>query len=378
LKPDLREQQARLATLLQERGPRITEIARELKESPETVRYWFKNNILSHKGIVFQAVPNYEGMGFKRIQAIIDFADEYLTHAKAVLVALNQLCYLTYCFRIFPSGYYSVLLTVPSELEGAYVKLLEDIDGTGMFRLIELNRLDWVRVSPMDARYFDFSSGRWDFDWSAVVNDKRRPRPGPPFNFSSAIDYDYEDLLILEKLQTDATRSLGKISKMLKIPYSQVYSHYGHIEKSGQVALFRIRWPATGPRSQEELKAWQQHHAHIALEFLVRNSNDSEQREILNKMERLPFMWSSGGGPGIFHSSFIIPLEYYSETFQYLSEALVSSRGRTEFFIGDQANSLSFTIPTRLFYDKETDAWVNNADDALAGFKKLAMSVKKR
>jgi hypothetical protein len=371
LKPDLREQQTRLAMLLQERGPRITEIARELKVYPETVRYWFKHNILGQRGVAYQAVPNYEGLGFKRILAVIDFADEYLPHAKDILVAMSRLCYLTHYFRIFPSGYYFVILTVPSEIERHYEKLLAGLQEAGIFRIMQLDRLDWIHVIPMKARYFDFSKGRWDFDWSAVVNEKVLPTVNP----SGSVEYDYEDLLVLEKLQVDATRSLGQISRELKMPYQQVYNHFGHITERGQISLYRIMWPATGPRNQEELKAWQQQHAHMALDFLVRNSTESERRELLTRMERLPFMWSSGGGDGNFLSEFVIPLESYSETFQYLSEALQDSRGRTEFTIGDQANALSFAIPAHL-YDKEADAWTNGADDALARFRKLVLTVK--
>src|SRR5437879_5151288 len=85
MKRDLREQQGKLATLLQERGPRITEIARELGESPETVRYWFRHNILGHRGVAYQAVPDFERLGFKRIHAVIDFSDEYLRNARDIL-----------------------------------------------------------------------------------------------------------------------------------------------------------------------------------------------------------------------------------------------------------------------------------------------------
>jgi hypothetical protein len=113
----------------------------------------------------------------------------------------------------------------------------------------------------------------------------------------------------------------------------------------------------------------------MGLEFLVRNATGPEHHELLTKMQRLPFMWSTGGGQGNFHSSFIVPLEYYSETFQYLSEALLSSRGRTEYYIGDQANSLSFTIPTQLF-DQQTNTWTNNIDETLSKFKKLAVTTK--
>jgi DNA-binding Lrp family transcriptional regulator len=194
---------------------------------------------------------------------------------------------------------------------------------------------------------------------------------------SDVIEYDYEDLRILEKLQVDATRSLGKISRELKMPYQQVYNHFGHITEKGQVSFYKINWPATGPKSQEELKAWQQHHAHMGLDFLVRNSTESERHELLTNLARLPFMWSTGGGEGNFYSSLVIPLEYYSETFQYVSEALVGSRGRTEFYIGDQANALSFTVQAHL-YDKEASAWTNGADDALAKFKKLVLTVKGR
>src|SRR5436309_14207614 len=225
----------------------------------------------------------------------------------------------------------------------------------------------------MKVRYLDFSAGRWDFDWSAIVNEKKKIRLAT--SSRGAVKYDYEDLLLLEELQVDATQSLGDISRELKMPYPQVYNHYSHITEKEQILCYRIMWPATGPRSQEEMKGWQQHHAHLGLEFLVRNSTESEHRELLTKMERLPFMWSIGAGRGNFHSSLFIPLEYYSETFQYLSEALVKSRGRTEFYFGDQANALSFTIPTQL-YDKETDAWTNNVDDTLAKFKNLVLKVE--
>ncbi|HEV2227084.1 MAG TPA: Lrp/AsnC family transcriptional regulator, partial [Nitrososphaerales archaeon] len=218
----------------------------------------------------------------------------------------------------------------------------------------------------------DFSQGRWDFDWSAIVNEKGKV---PPVNLNDSVKYDYEDIRILEKLQVDATRSLGEISRDLKIPYQLAYNHFGHITERGQISLYRIMWPATGPRSQEELKAWQQHHAHMGVHCLVRNSTERESHELLTKMRRLPFSWANGGSTGNFLSELVIPLEYYSETLQYLSEVFLEARGRTEFTIGDQANALSFTIPTHL-YDKEADAWTNNADDTLARFKKLVLTVK--
>lgn len=375
LKPDLREQQTKLAMLLQERGPRITEIARQLGESPETVRYWFKQNILGARGgVAYQAVPNYGGLGFRRIHAIIDFSDEYLHHAKDIMISMSRLCYLSYCFRIFPSGYYSITLTVPSEVARHYSELLSKLQDIGIFRIVESSNLDWVRVTPMKARYFDFSKGRWDFDWSAVMSEKVRVIPIEP---SDSIEYDYDDLRILEKLQVDATKSLGDISRELDIPYQHAYSHFGHIFERKQISLYRIVWPATGPKNQEESKPWQQHHAHMAIQFFVRNSSSSESHSLLNKMERLPFNWANGGGEGGFLSEFVVPLEYYSETFQYLSETLQDSRRRTEFYIANQADALSFTIPAHL-YDRDTDAWSNRAGDAEDRFRKLVVTVKGR
>lgn len=372
MKPDLREKQARLATLLQERGPRITEIARKLDESPETVRYWFKNNILGRRGVAYQAVLNYEGLGFKRIHAVIDFADEYLPHAKEILTAMNSLCYLTNYFRTFPSGFYVILLSVPSKFERDYRRLLADMQDLGIFRLLQVDGLDWIRVAPMKTKYFDFGTGKWDFDWSKIVSEKKLV--APKLNPRGVVKFDREDLLILQRLQVDATKSLGKISRELKMPYSQVYNHFGHIAETGQVLLYRINWPATGPRSQEDLKAWQQQHAHMGLQFIVRGTTEAEQRELLTKMVQLPFVWSTGVGEGTFYSEFVVPLEYYSETFQYLAQALLDSRGRTEYFIGDQINALSFTVPPRL-YNKETEAWTNDADEALSRFKNLVLTL---
>ena len=371
-KPDLREKQTKLAMLLQERGPKITEIARELGESPETVRYWFKQNILGrHKGEAYQAVPNYEGLGFKKVRAIIDFADDYLPHAKDILLSMHRISFLTSYFRLFPSGYYSITLTVPSEHERRYSRLLKDLEDIGIFRLLESDCLDWFRVTPMNAKYFDFGKWRWDFDWSAVVSERRKIPPTGP---DGRITYDYEDIRILEKMHVDATKSLGEISRDLKIPYDQAYYHFGHITERGQISLYRINWLATGPRGQEEVKAWQQPHSHLGLEVLVRNSTESETQKLLSRMERLPFNSANGGGEGTFLSELTMPLEYYSETFQYVTEALQDSRGRTEFAIGDQANALSFTVETSL-YDREAEAWTDGADDALARFRQLVLTI---
>lgn len=361
--------------LLQEQGPRITDLARQLGERPETVRYWFKHNVLGGRGgVAYQAVPDYGGLGFKRIHAIIDFADECLPRAKDILISMSRLCYLSYCFRIFPSGYYSITLTVPSEVAHQYSELLQKLQDMGIFSIVESCNLDWVRVTPMKARYFDFAKGRWDFDWSAVANEKTRILP---LSQSDSIRYDYEDIQILEKLQVDATKSLGKISRELKIPYQNAYSHFSHIIERKQISLYRIVWPATGPKNQAELKAWQQHHAHMAIQFLVRGPSKSEVRNLLNRVERLPFNWANGGGEGSFLSEFVVPLEYYSETFRYLSEAFRDSRRRTEFYIANQADAMSFTIPTHL-YDKDAERWSNRTDDALARFKQLAVTAKGR
>ena len=150
----------------------------------------------------------------------------------------------------------------------------------------------------------------------------------PTISPNGSIKYDYEDLRILEKLQVDATRSLGEISRELKMPYQQVYYHFGHITDQGQISLYRIVWPATGPRSQEELKAWQQHHAHQGLRPWSGTPPSQSPTNFLNKIGRLPFNWANGGGEGSFLSECVIPLEYYSETFQYLSEAVAGFEGK--------------------------------------------------
>ena len=379
LNPNSREQLTRFAMLLQERGFKITEIARELGVYPETARYWFNYNMTNRdRGVAFQAIANYEGLGFKRVRAVIDFADEYLPHAKELLGYMSKLCFLSSYVRIFPSGYYLIFLTIPSQVERRYGKLLDDLQDLGIYRILEVDRLDWVRNTPMQARYFDFTKGRWDFDWSAVVSEKERiiPTVGQA---DGRIKYDQDDLQIIGKLEVDATRSLRDIFRELKMPYEQGYNHYNHITERGQILFYAIRWPATGIRSQEELTAWQQHHATVGLDVIVRNSTKPESQELLSRIGRLPFNWANGGTKdgGTFFSEFVIPMEYYSEAFQYLSEALLDSRGRAEFTFGDQAHSLAFTVASAAdLYDKEAGAWTDDIEGIQAKFKDLVLMIK--
>ena len=82
-----------LVKVLTELGPEIPEIARRLGQFKESVRYRYKEKILS-KGYAVQAAVDHERLGLRRMMLIADFAPTYRNYAPAILTEMSEVCYV--------------------------------------------------------------------------------------------------------------------------------------------------------------------------------------------------------------------------------------------------------------------------------------------
>ncbi|MDG7026701.1 MAG: hypothetical protein JRN11_08130, partial [Nitrososphaerota archaeon] len=75
---------AELVNMISEIGPDIPEIARRLDQFKESVRYRYKEKVLS-KGFAVHALPSHEKLGLRRVMLLLDFNSLYATYANSIL-----------------------------------------------------------------------------------------------------------------------------------------------------------------------------------------------------------------------------------------------------------------------------------------------------
>jgi len=358
-------QLAELVTLL---GPEIPEISRRLGQFKESVRYRYKEKILG-KGIAVQAAIDHEKLGLRRVVFIIEFADEYERYAQPILIAMSDLCYVTGFERVMPNGTYLVNASVPEEIVDQYIGFMRTLEARGLFRCVKTLAFDWFRIVPMHAKYYDFDTGRWDFDWSNLLKPEvweyrptRRAR------------FDYTDLLIVKELRSDGTKPLVDIAKEIGINYKKLTWHYNtHVRQRSLIRGYTLNWMGTRYDFKLE-KALHRRHRYFRIDLLAGNLSETERMELMAKTNALPFLWAEAGGKN-YWAQFAFPVDNVVEAYQYLTNAVQPLKDRVQLTVMDQTNALSFNISYRLF-DEQRRAWTFDQGQLLAKFGDLLLKMK--
>ena len=231
-----------LVELLTELGPDVPEIARRLGQFKESVRYRYKEKILN-KGFAVQAAVDHERLGLERIILVADFAPTYKNYAAAILTAMSEVSYVVGFTKSLIGGEYVVNLTVPTELVGEVRQFFLALQDRGMFAKLEILEFDWFRVVPMKPEFYDFDTGRWDFEWQNPTPQDYKAAAYLP---SKRGKFDYIDLLIIKELQMDANKSLKEISEKLNINYKKLaWHHTAHVCSQKLLSGYTVNWMGT-------------------------------------------------------------------------------------------------------------------------------------
>jgi hypothetical protein len=373
LEPKARTEQAKastaqLAELITQIGPEIPEIARRLGQFKESVRYRYYEKILG-KGMAVQAAIDHEKLGLKRVVFIVEFASEYEQYAQSILIAMSDLCYVTGFERTMPEGNYMVNASVPEEFLGKYSEFLRALEGKGLFKCVKILAFDWFRNVPMRAKYYDFDTGRWEFQWSS---------PGKPemweYKPSERSRFDYTDLLILKELRIDATKPLAEMAEKFGIGYKKLAWHYNtHVKQRRLIRGYTLNW--MGTRYDFKLdKALHRKHRYFRVDLLAEDLSESERMELMAKTNALPFLWSEMGGRS-YWAQFAFPVDNVVEAYQYLTDSATPIKDRARLIAMDQTKALSFTISYKLF-DEQRKVWTFDQGQLLAKFGDLILKLK--
>ncbi len=357
--------------MLTEIGPDIPEIARNLGQFKESVRYRYKEKILN-KGFAVQASVDHERLGLKRMVAILGFADDYEKYAQSILTAMSELCYVQSFAKTLPDGKFVVNISVPAEHVTSMGQLLNHLRERGMFDYVNLFDFEWLRNPPMKPEFYDFDEGRWDFDFSgphAEDLEAAKYAPSPPIRFDAI------DLLIMKQLQKDANKSIKEIAEELNMNYKKLAWHHNtHVIGKNLLRGYFVRWTGTKYDYKVE-KALHRKHRYMPGILIIEDVDTMSLAVIRQKVNQLPFLWAEASGRN-YYAEFVFPVDYLTESLLYVSDAIMKVKEKVRMLVVDQTNAISFTIAPQL-YDERNRKWVFNRGELEVRFENLLQQIRR-
>ncbi len=359
-----------LVKLLTEVGPDIPEISRRLGQFKESVRYRYKEKILN-RGFAVQAAVDHEKLGLRRLMLIVEMSEQYRNYAQAIFAAMHELCYVVGFTKTLVGGEHVINLSAPVEHIEEIREFFRGLKEKGMFSRLEVLDFDWSRTAPMKAEYYDFDTGRWDFDWQKAGPEDYESAGYAP---SSGSKFDYVDLLIIKELQIDANKSLKEISDKLGINYKKLaWHHTTHVIARKLLPRYTVNWMGTRYDYTLE-KALHRKHRYFAVDLFVRDVSELELMTLRQSIDSLPFLWGEAGGHNYF-AEFAYPVDNVVEGLQHLGIVAHSVKDRMSLYPIDQTEAARFTIPYKL-YDSVTKKWAFNAQELGLKFDQLMIQIK--
>lgn len=362
--PDL---EARIINAIGKAGPRnIAQISRLTGAHQETIRYKIKKRF-ARLGFKFHAVADYSKIGLSAHWGTVNFSKAYRGLAPQVLRALNRVGYLTYYGKMIPQGNYVTLFALPEGTTAQYSEFLLGLKSRGILDDFTLEEVQVSRHKVMDARPFDFRSGRWEVDWAKVAEAPPDPLPltvRPP-----PADFDYYDLLVVKELQKDSLQHLTGIARKLKVHQKTLEYHYRtHVQGLGLVHSYRIKWVQDATRKLARSTAT----TRVAFHGLTK----PEFVEAQAAMSKIPFLWLEDLlRDGTYAVMMYIPITEIINTTSYISTSIPNLASRAEMNFVKPDDASAFTIPYTMFMDGE---WKFNTRQMEAGLRKEATAPLQR
>ncbi len=346
IKDELPDLEARIIAAIGKAGPRnVAQISRMTGAHQETIRYKIKKRF-GRLGFRFHAEVDFAKIGLGLHWGTLDFTKAYYGMAPQMLRALNQVGYLTYFAKVIPQGNYIALFALPQNTAGQYEEFLTRLEERGILADFSLDEVRASVHKPMDPRFFNFRSGRWEVEWGMVA--QQAPVPIPSGGRPPAEDFDYYDLLVIKELQKDSLQHLTGIAKKLKVHQKTLEYHYRtHVQRWKLVPSYRIRWAQdTSKRLIHSLAT-----TRLTFNGLSRTELASAQAAV----SKIPFLWAEDLlESGTYIATLYVPVTDLISTFAYINDALPNLRLKLDVGFIKPSDASFFTIPYNMYHK---DGW---------------------
>jgi DNA-binding Lrp family transcriptional regulator len=357
IKDEPRDLEARIISAIGTAGPRnIAQISRMTHAHQETIRYKIKKRF-GRLGFKFHAEVDFVKLGLSLHWGTLNFSKAYYDMAPQVLRALNQVGYLTYFAKVIPQGNYVALFALPQNTTEQYQKFLSGLEAKGILGGFSLDRVLVSRHKAMDARFFNFRSGRWEIEWTKIA--LQTPTPLPPIKGSRPEEFDYYDLLVIKELQRDSFQHLTEIARRLKIHQKTLEYHYRtHVQKWKLVPSYRVRW------TQDTTKKLVHSVATTLLTF--ERLTKPELTRVQAAVSKIPFLWVEDLlQDGTYIATLHVPVTDMINVNSYINNAISDLSSKVSIGLVKPADATSFTIPYNMFKDDRWKFDVRQMENAL-------------
>jgi DNA-binding Lrp family transcriptional regulator len=331
--------EARIISAIGTVGPRnVAQISRMTGAHQETVRYQIKKR-LARLGFRYHAEANHRKLGLSQHWATLRFSRPYYNSAVKLLDAMNKSAYLTYYTKVLPQGRFLAIFSLPTgrteEFRAVLDRLVEDKALSGF----ALDEAIASRHPPMNPRFFNFRSGRWEVEWSKVAGQAatqlevgRQPSTSP----------DYYDLLIIKELQKNALQHTVGIARVLKVHGKTLEYHYrSHVMRDKLVPSFVVRWN----RDIEKKPI----HSVDTTRLTLRNLSQGDFARVQRAVSKIPYLWAEDLlTDGTYIATLHVPAYDLVSMLTYLNEE-VGELDSVETNILKPGESCLYTIPHHMF-----------------------------
>lgn len=319
----------------------MAEISRLTGAHPETVRYKIKRRF-GRLGFRFHAEVDFAKLGLSLNVGTLNFTKPYYDSATRVLRTLNETGFLTFFAKVVPQGQFIAEFTLPKGTSDQYEDLLTRLRDRGVLSSFSLDEVVASKHKTMDARFFNFSSGRWEVEWDKV--EALAPTPLVPEKERTAVDFDHQDLLIIKELQIDARQHLTGIARKLRLHQKALEYHYRtHVQGRRLIPSYRIRW------AQDITKKLV--HSVATTRMTFRNLTRLEYNQVQSAVSKIPFLWAESVlQDGAYVATMYVPLSDILQVSNYINDSISDLSSKMEMGFIRAADSTSFTIPYNMFH----------------------------
>jgi DNA-binding Lrp family transcriptional regulator len=335
--------EARIITAIGAVGPRnIAEIARLTGAHQETIRYDVKTR-LARLGFRYHAEIDWDKLGLTQHWATLHFSPRYAGSELEIFEAMNKACYLTYYTKVLPQGKYLTIFSLPSGQTNEFKSFLKRLCERGILADFSLDEVVLSRHPPMNPKFFNFRSGRWEVEWDRVRREPARPLPlEKKVGVSLA---DYYDLLLIKELQKDARQQIVGIARKLKLSDKTLEYHYrAHVLGHRLIRSFIVRW------AQDIEKKLSHSVAFTRMTF--KRLEEGELKKIQGAMSKVPFLWAEDLlRDGTYVATLYIPVEEALGTLSYINDEVPYLDTKVEIGYLKPRESYLYTIPHNMYVD---------------------------
>jgi hypothetical protein len=342
----------RLVPFIEADGARnLNAICRELSIPYQTLR--FRMGRLKEQGISVLPLTEISKLGLERVWVSFEFSRD-VENPKAILGGMHQKAGLKYYSRVLFTQEMNCEFLIPKGSISELRKLLRALEEMKIIENFECKPVMWKEVIMMKTKYFDYTSGEWDVDFSRLVGD---PSGGSPKHSGENVKLDYNDLLIIKSLQMEPWIKVVDLARKVNLSVGDVSYHLNrHVIKQKLIPSFRLRWVGTK-------EAWAKHTI-VIQSFMFDKLSDESARHAMSVMTAAPFTFDHyRAEDGTYFTELMIPVSHFPETQTYISDQLrrlgLKPRERSM----DWSLTSTFTIPYTLF--ERRVGWKFEAETAL-------------